>query len=231
MSSGYDEEDYLMLSGIQHMAFCERQWALIHIEQVWAENVSTLEGRHLHERADDRFEDETRNDIRVVRAMPLVSQSLGLRGVADVVEFHKVDGAQGNTAVQLPHKKGWWRPYPVEYKRGRPKADDRDAVQLCAQAIALEEMFSLSIESGFLFYCQTRRRQPVSFDEPLRSRVHDLVIKMHQLMAEGKTPRAQKGKHCSLCSLREMCQPNLTIQHRSVKEYLARMVDPEVKDS
>lgn len=225
----YQEEDFLLLSGIQHMAFCERQWALIHIEQAWAENVRTIEGKHLHERTDDPFEDETRNDIRVVRAMPLVSHKLGLRGVADVVEFYRVEALEGIT-LRLNKRKGSWRPYPVEYKRGRPKPDDRDAVQLCAQAIALEEMLKVSIDSGYLFYGQTRRRETIVINQSLRARVEELSAKMHKMMSEGITPKAQKGKHCTLCSLIEICQPNLTSRKDSVKEYLARMVDSEVKD-
>lgn len=226
----YSEDDLLMLSGIQHMAFCERQWALIHLEQVWAENVRTIEGKHLHERTDDPFEDETRKDIRVVRAMPVVSHSIGLRGVADVVEFQRTENEQEGITVKIKGRKGWWRPYPVEYKRGRPKPDDRDAVQLCAQAIALEEMLRISIDAGFLYYGQTRHREQIFFNQVLRTRVGDLSQKMHRMFSEGKTPKAQKGKHCSLCSLKEICQPNLTIRHRSVREYLAQMVDAEVKD-
>lgn len=231
MISRYQEEDFLMLSGIQHIAFCERQWALIHLEQAWAENVRTVEGKHLHERTDDPFEDETRKDIRVVRAMPLVSYNLGLCGVADVVEFHRVEDELKGLTVRLKKRKGWWRPYPVEYKRGRAKPDDRDAVQLCAQAIALEEMLDVSIDTGCLFYGQTRRRETIVFDQSLRLRVEELSEKMHRMMFEGTTPKAQKGKHCSLCSLIELCQPNLTSRKHSVKDYMARMIDSEVKES
>ncbi|CEO90384.1 CRISPR-associated exonuclease, Cas4 family [Syntrophaceticus schinkii] len=230
MERFYSDEDYLLLSGIQHMAFCERQWALIHIEQAWAENVRTIEGKYLHERADDSFEDETRKDIRVVRAMPLLSHKLGFRGVADVVEFHRIEEVSEGVAIRLKSRKGWWRPYPVEYKRGRPKRDDRDAVQLCAQAMALEEMLTVAIDSGFLYYGQIRRREHIVFDKALRDRVDELSKKMHEMMDKGKTPKAAKGKHCSLCSLKEICQPKLTIRHRSVEKYLARMVDLGVKD-
>ncbi|KUO96482.1 CRISPR-associated protein Cas4 [Ferroacidibacillus organovorans] len=149
MSDFVEEDDYLLLSGVQHMAFCERQWALIHIEQLWAENARTLEGKYLHARADDTFADETRKDLRVVRAMPIVSRSLGIRGVADVVEFHKVEAGHDDISVRLNNRMGWWQPFPIEYKRGQPKPDDRDAVQLCAQAMALEEMLDISIASGF----------------------------------------------------------------------------------
>ena len=230
MDKIYSDEDYLFLSGIQHMAFCERQWALIHIEQAWAENVRTIEGKHLHERTDDPFADETRKDIRVVRAMPIVSNKLGFRGIADVVEFHRTGEELEGVAVRLKNRKGWWRPYPVEYKRGRPKSDDRDAVQLCAQAISLEEMFNVEIDLGFLYYGQTRHRENIYINKTLRERVEELSKKMHEMMAMGKTPKAQKGKHCSLCSLKEICQPELTIRQRSVQEYLERMVDLEVND-
>lgn len=223
----YKEEDFLLLSGIQHMAFCERQWALIHIEQAWAESVLTVEGKHIHERTDNPFEDETRKDLRVVRAMPVVSEKLGLRGVADVVEFYKVGDSIEGITVRLKDRKGWWCPCPVEYKRGRPKPDDRDTVQLCAQAIALEEMMRVTIASGFLYYAQTKHRTEIVFDQKLRDRVQDLADKMHRVFSEGKTPKAQTGKHCSLCSLKEICQPDLTLHHRSVQKYLARMSDLE----
>ncbi|XFO65529.1 hypothetical protein SPSIL_016580 [Sporomusa silvacetica DSM 10669] len=217
-----------MLSGIQHMAFCERQWALIHIEQVWAENVRTVEGQNLHERADDPFADESRKTLRIIRSMPLVSHKLGLRGIADVVEFHQSkDFTEGETC-QLQGRKGWWRPLPVEYKRGRPKPDDRDAVQLCAQAMALEEMMQVSIASGCIFYGETKHRETVAFDMRLRQYTAELAARMQQLVREGKTPRAKRGKRCSQCSLIEKCQPYWMLRHRSVENYLERMCSMEV---
>lgn len=219
----YSEDDFLLLSGIQHMAFCERQWALIHIEQVWSENVRTVEGKHFHERTDDPFEDESRKTLRVVRAMPLISYNLGLRGVADVVEFYQSQKNDAGKVCRLEDRHGWWYPVPVEYKRGHPKRDDRDAVQLCAQAMALEEMMRVSISSGFLFYGQTKHRESIVLDDNLRQHTVALTQRMHQLFQEGVTPKAKKGKHCSKCSLVELCQPNWMLQHRSVQDYLARM--------
>ena len=226
----YSDEDYLLLSGIQHMAFCERQWALIHIEQSWAENVQTLEGKYLHERTDDPFVDESRKDIRIVRAMPIVSKRLGLRGVADVVEFHRVKTFSEGATIGLKKRKGWWKPYPVEYKRGKPKSDDRDEVQLCAQAFALEEMLEVQIDMGFLYYGQTRHRVEVIFSKGLRSRVEELALKMYTMFFEGKTPKGKVGKHCSLCSLSEICQPKLSYPKQPVKKYIERMVALGVKD-
>jgi CRISPR-associated exonuclease Cas4 len=226
----YSDDDLLLLSGIQHMAFCERQWALIHLEQIWSENVRTIEGKHLHERTDDPFEDESRKTLRIVRAMPLVSRKLGLRGVADVVEFHQSKKLIEGETCLLGDREGWWRPVPVEYKRGRPKPDDRDAVQLCAQAMALEEMLQVMIHSGFLFYGQTKHRERVVLDTALRQHTVDLAERMHQLIREGKTPRAQKGKRCSQCSLVEQCQPKWMLRHRSIKSYLERMYCMEDDD-
>ncbi|MDF9408143.1 CRISPR-associated protein Cas4 [Pelotomaculum isophthalicicum JI] len=226
----YSDEDFLLLSGIQHMAFCERQWALIHLEQIWAENVRTVEGKQLHDRADDPFKDESRKKLRVVRSMPIISHALGLRGIADVVEFHQSKiNIEGETC-HLENREGWWRPVPIEYKRGRPKPDDRDAVQLCAQAMALEEMLQVSISSGFLFYGKTKHRELVTLDLRLRQHTIELSIRMHQLAREGLTPKAQKGKHCSQCSLTEYCQPYWMLRHRPVEDYLSRMCRVEVDD-
>lgn len=223
MIGSLQEDDFLLLSGIQHMAFCERQWALIHIEQVWAENVRTIEGKHLHERVDDPFADESRKDVRIVRSMPLVSRTLGLRGVADVVEFHRSEQGSAGVNCRLKDRAGWWRPVPVEYKRGKPKMDDRDAVQLCAQAMALEEMMQVNVESAYLFYGETRHRQEIAIDKRLRQYTEELAGRMHQFVREGKTPKAQKGKRCSQCSLIEECQPHWMLRHRPVDKYLARM--------
>lgn len=221
------EEDFLLLSGIQHMAFCERQWALIHLEQIWSENVRTIEGKHLHERVDDPFLDESRKTVRTVRSMPVVSRDLGLRGVADVIEFKKDEEFTAGITCRLKDRDGWWRPIPVEYKRGKPKPDDRDAVQLCAQAVALEEMLQVSIVEGFLFYGQTKRREAIQFDQRLRQYTTTMAMRMHQLVADKKTPKAQKGRRCAQCSLIEDCQPAWMIRHRPVKKYLARMCSLE----
>ena len=217
------DDDLLLLSGIQHMAFCERQWALIHIEQVWAENVRTVEGKHLHERADDPFFDETRKSLRVVRSMPVISQRLGLRGIADVVEFSRNDTFVDGQTCRLDDRAGWWKPVPIEYKRGKPKPDDRDAVQVCAQAMALEEMMNVEIREGFLFYGQIKRREAVALDEKLRSHTVELAVKMHEYTRKNITPKAPQGRRCSLCSLVEHCQPQLMLKHRSVAKYLEAM--------
>lgn len=216
-----------LLSGIQHYAFCPRQWALIHLEQIWMENVRTIEGKQLHERVDDPFFDESRKGVRVVRALPLSCYRLGFRGVADVVEFHLAETEIVGQSCRLDGRDGWWVPIPIEYKRGNPKPDDRDAVQLCAQAIAIEEMMQITVSKGYLFYGQSRRREEVSFNETLRKHVESICQDMHQLMLSGVTPKARKGCRCRLCSLINYCKPDLTIKHRSVKAYLEKAVQGE----
>ncbi len=222
-----DDDNMLLLSGIQHYAFCPRQWALIHLEQIWLDNVRTVEGKLLHERADDPFSDETRKGVRVVRALPLSCKSLGFRGIADVVEFHLVDTLLLGKSCRLFGREGWWVPIPIEYKRGNPKPDDRDAVQLCAQAMALEEMMNLSIPTGYLFYGERRRREKVNFDGALRQHVESICQEMHQLMASGVTPKAQRGHRCRLCSLVNYCQPKWTIKHRNIKTYIDEAIQGE----
>ncbi|TMV08120.1 CRISPR-associated protein Cas4 [Paenibacillus thermoaerophilus] len=214
----FAEDDLLLISGIQHYAFCPRQWGLIHIEQQWAENVLTFEGRQMHRRADDPYFSETRGDVLVSRAMPLVSYRLGLYGVADVVEFHAVIDPDEKNKVKLKGRRGWWIPYPVEYKRGNRKPDDCDEVQLCAQAMALEEMLNVRVEEGALFYGERERRVPVRFDSVLRERVHRLAEDMHRHFAGGRTAEAVYEPKCTRCSLEALCQPKSN--SRSASRYL-----------
>lgn len=218
MVNAYQEDNLLMLSGIQHFAFCRRQWALIHIEQQWQENLLTFSGRDMHERADDPFCSESRGDLLVTRSMPLVSYTLGLYGVADVVEFHRDEAG-----VVLEGRKGRWRPRPVEYKYGQPKPDDRDRVQLCAQGICLEEMFGIEITAGDLFYGRTRRREPVVFGKDLRERVREMAAGMHELFERGTTPAAQYTPACKSCSLVEACLPK-SPKGSSARRYLEEAI-------
>lgn len=189
----YTEDDLIQLSSLQHFMYCERQCALIHIEQAWSENLFTAEGRIMHDKADsNKF--ESRGNVRIDYSVPLRSLRLGLIGKADVVEFHK----QGDK----------WIPFPVEYKRGKPKMDDCDKVQLCAQAICLEEMLNVEIPEGALFYGQTHHRHDVIFDKALRSETEDAAKKVHELIESGITPKAEYSKKCKKCSLVELCLPN-----------------------
>ncbi len=217
----YPEEEYLQLSGLQHFAFCRRQWALIHIEQLWVEDFRTADGRIFHHRAHDGSQREKRGDLIVSRSMAVHSSGLGISGSCDVVEFHRGDGG-----VPLAGQEGLWLPYPVEYKRGAPKDVDADRLQLCAQAMCLEEMLCCEIPEGALFYGETRRRENVAFTDALRNQVRDLLAQMHDLYRRGHTPKVRPTKSCSACSLRELCLPKLR-RKRSVGAYLqAHMEEP-----
>lgn len=202
----YTEDQLLPLSALQHLRFCDRQCALIHIEQVWAENRFTVEGRNLHDHVHERSR-ESRGAIRTETGLALRSLELGLAGVADVVEFHRQDDKS-------------WLPYPVEYKRGKPKKDESDRVQLCAQALCLEEMLDVAIPEGALFYGKTRRRKQVAFDTPLRDLTAETARRLHDLIDGGVTPPSLDSPKCSHCSLQDLCMP--TVGKHSVTRYLER---------
>jgi len=218
----YSDDDLLMLSGIQHMAFCERQWALIHVEQQWAENVKTTEGHHLHERVDDPLESDKRGRVITYRAFPLISRQLGVTGRADVVELIYSD-----EGVLIDGYEGKWLLHPVEYKRGKQKPDERDAVQVCAQAICLEEMFNTKVLRGSLFYAETRRRVIVEFTPELRQSVFELALRMHELFDNGITPLPLYKSHCKSCSLIDICLPLSMSGKRSASEYLRNELETE----
>lgn len=213
----YAESDLLPISALQHLAFCERQCALIHLEAAWAENVFTAEGRLLHEKVDKQGDFEMQDGVRIVRGLPLKSLRLGLAGKADVVEFHPV---ADNGAV-LAGISGRWQPFPVEYKRGKPKRDRRDEVQLCAQALCLEEMLVVRIPAGALFYGRPRRRYLVEFDAALRTETESLAERLRALIVAGITPRAVREPKCDNCSLLDICLPEANAPKRSAKRYLA----------
>lgn len=301
----FQDDELLMISGLQHLAFCERQCALIHIDEVWAENRFTAEGRALHEKAHEP-KSEYRRGVRTARALRLCNRQLGLTGVADVVEFHRIDmddleedrapapapdrffdpedasdladgdedifgelfseedhtgppGAEledafvpvcdtpcpprrlvaepanderpGPAAIRLKGARGWWRVFPVEYKRGSAKPDERDAVQLCAQALCLEEMLDCAIAEGAIFYGQSRKRQAVALDETLRQTTGDLIIRLRALMAAGSLPPPTTDrKRCAGCSLFDHCMPDSPKQPGKVARYLRKSLDAILKE-
>jgi CRISPR-associated exonuclease Cas4 len=198
------DDDALPISGLQHLAFCPRQWALIHLEQVWVENLRTAEGRQLHDRADLPGESR-RARVRTVRGMSLRSERLHLTGRADIVEFRP-------------------EPYPVEYKRGRSKPDDCDRVQLCAQALCLEEMLDTAIACGAIFYGNPRRRQEIVFTPELRARTEELAATMHRLYLSRQTPPAEPGAYCSSCSLVDVCLPQATVHPDGAARWVAQQI-------
>ena len=219
MIPNYTDEDLLLLSGIQHFAFCPRQWALIHIEKQWSENLRTVEGKQLHERVDNPDFFEARGGILTARSVPLSSYSLGFYGISDIVEFYAVD----ENGVALKGRKGKWSPVPVEYKRGSPKKDIIDEVQLCTQAICLEEMLSTHIDYGYIFYGETKHRSKVLFEDELRNQVVKFSEQMHDLFYKQCTPKATKrDKSCKACSLVDVCIPELGAKQASVGNYIKK---------
>jgi len=212
----YSDDDLLMLSGIQHFAFCERQWALIHVEQQWAENVKTTEGHHLHERVDDPFNSDKRGDTLTFRSFPLISRELGFTGRSDVVELKR----RVQDGVEITGYQGKWVLHPVEYKRGKQKPDDCDIVQVCAQAMCLEEMYNTKIDSGSLYYAEVRRRTIIDFDDQVKKRVIQLSERMHELFDSGKTPSPVYKSYCKSCSLIDICLPQRMANSFSVSDYL-----------
>lgn len=217
-SEYYAEEDLLMISALQHLLFCPRQCALIHVEQQWTENRYTAEGRIMHERVDEAGK-ESRGRICTVFGLPLRSLRLGLSGRADAVEYHR----QGDDSGATP----FWQPFPVEYKRGKPKKNDSDLVQLCAQAICLEEMLACAVPEGAIYYGKPRRRMAVLFDDVLRKKTTDTARQLHKLLRSGRTPQARYEKKCDSCSLLSLCMPKVTGARRSVRGYMAKALDLE----
>lgn len=234
----YTEDDLLPISGLQHLAFCERQWGLIYLENAWEENRLTMEGKLLHERAHEA-ETEVRGDLRIARALRVHSFRLGLVGQIDVLEFHRENqddeapppmAAAGRLAVRLEKATGWWRPFPVEYKRGRPKTGVCDEVQLCAQMLCLEEMLDVSIARGAFFYGQPRKRQEVNFEPGLRRITESYASRMHALFRAGKTPSAKYENKCNSCSLLHVCEPKTVQPTHSARRYLQRAFLPDEAD-
>ncbi len=218
----YAENELLPLSGVQHTVFCERQAALIHVEQVWADNASTIDGRHrhrgVHQEAPRR---ERRGDLLIVRGLALRSLELGLSGIADVVEFHRVDSG----GAVMPGARGLWQPYPVEYKRGRRKRHRADEVQLCAQAWCLGEMLGVAVPEGALFYGKEQRRMELRFDSELRELTLEAARRFRELVETGFTPPARKEKKCDTCSLVGLCMPEAMTRRRSARRYLSASLE------
>lgn len=221
----FSEDDLQPISALQHLEFCERQWGLIHLELVWQENRLTAEGRVLHERSDSS-EYETRHGVRTARSLQIQSLRLGLTGRADVVEFHLVEpvvadeASPGQRQFGLPP--GNWIAYPIEFKRGRPKRDRCDEVQLCAQAMCLEEMLGVSVPSGAFYYGQTRHRLEIDLTPELRSHTEGLATRLHELFAARATPTPRHSPKCENCSLNDRCLPLALGRKRRTSDYLLR---------
>ena len=222
----FPESDLRPISALQHLAYCERQCCLIHIEQAWAENRLTAEGRILHRHVHEQ-ESESRGDVYIVRGLKLRSLEHGLSGVADVVEFHRVE----SHGISLPGKRGQWKPFPVEYKRGKPKANRCDEIQLCAQALCLEEMLGFpAIRAGALYYGSQHRRVDVFLDEQLRITTKEIAAKLHTLLSSNVTPEAVYNKKCDNCSLLDICMPKTGKKKGKIDAYITAAIDDDEID-
>ena len=226
----FTEDELIPISTLQHMVFCSRQAGLILIERIWDENVLTVEGHDLHERAHTD-EADMRNDVYTVRGLRIRSLRLGLVGMTDVVEFHHVN-AQGksNLASALPGRTGLWRPFIIEYKRGAPKIDHCDEVQICAQAICLEEMLNVSIKESSFFYGKLRHRHSVILSKELRQETEETAGKLHDMLSSGKTPAPVYTKKCRNCSLIDQCLPKAATPRQSVQTYLQKAINSAGKE-
>lgn len=222
----YTEDELLPISALQHLAFCERQWGLIHLEGIWEENRLTVEGHHLHERAHEDGT-QSRRDLRIARGLALRSLRLGLTGKADVVEFHRMETDDSEYGVPLDDADGFWKPLIVEYKRGKPKIGQEDKVQICAQALCLEEMLAITLVEGCIFYGRPRRRYEVLFDEELRQQAESLAMRLHELTDAGKTLAAEYSKKCERCSLINSCLPKIAGKKGNVEKYLMKAIADE----
>lgn len=219
----YKEEDYLQISGLQHFCFCRRQWALIHIEQLWAENLRTVEGNILHEKAHDDSARERRGSLLITRDMRVFSPTLGISGNCDIVEFRS-----DPHGVAIHGQEGLWQPYPVEYKHGSPREiDHANELQLCAQAMCLEEMLCCTIPEGALYFGETRHRQKILLTEVLRQEVRDDLLEMHRLFDRQYTPKVRPTRSCNACSLKDLCIPKL-MKHKPVQSYLATHLEDDL---
>ena len=222
-----EDNEYLLISGLQHFSFCRRQWALIHIEQQWVENGLTAEGRIIHKRVHDASSVDIRNGIITMRDMSVKSDRLGICGCCDAVEFFPSDNG-----ITLHGRQGQWGICPIEYKHGHQKSEDCDRLQVTAQAMCLEEMFSCRINEGAIFYHETRKKEKFCLSDELRETVRLSFEEMSSMFKRGYTPTVKKHKGCSSCSLKDICLPALQREKGfvSVTEYLRRALDGEGKE-
>lgn len=217
----YSEDEYLMLSGIQHYVFCRRQWALIHIEQQWEENYRTVDGNIMHKNAHNAGFHEKRGELLTTRGMAVSSPYLGISGECDVVEFRK-----NESGIELAGRKGKFSVIPVEYKRGVPKVDKSDKMQLAAQAMCLEDMLCCEMPAGYLYYGETKHRLKVEIDDVLRGETKQIVCEMHDLFKKGYTPKVRRTKACNACSLKHICLP-VICGKKSAVEYMHMRLSEE----
>lgn len=224
----WEDDEYISISALQHFVFCERQVALIYIERAWDDNPYTVEGQHIHAIADSQTV-EVRGNVRIARGLYLKSSRLGIFGKADIVEFHKQNESSddsigdSNDGISLEGAEGFWLPFPIEYKRGRRRHVEGNEVQVCAQALCLEEMLGTTISSGAIYYGKSGRRQLISIDKGLREKTEAAIVDLRKLLNDSLTPSAFYSKKCESCSLIDTCLPKTMSVKRSVERYLSNI--------
>lgn len=214
----YSEDEYLLLSGIQHFVFCRRQWALIHIEQQWDENIHTTDGNIMHRNVHDNSFNEKRGNVIIARSMAVSSSRIGLSGECDVVEFHRDENG-----IEIFGRDGKYKVVPIEYKRGKPKANESDIMQLAAQAMCLEDMLCCDISVGYLFYGETKKRLKVEITDDLRTRTKNIIADMHNMYKRRHTPKVKRTKACNACSLKNICLP-VMCKAKKASDYIKDMI-------
>lgn len=214
----FNEEDFLQISGIQHFSFCRRQWALIHIENQWCENFHTVKGNIIHEKAHDKFFRQSRKNIITIRGMPIFSRKLGITGECDVVELQRDENG-----IKINNLDGAYKVVPIEYKKGRPKENYCDKLQICAQTLCLEEIFCCEIKEAYIYYAEIKHRQKVFIDDELRDILKSTLKEMHDIYNRRYTPKVKRSKHCNNCSLKDLCLPKIC-NNNSVENYIESFV-------
>ena len=213
----FPDDQLISISSLQHMQFCPRQWGLIHLEQFWADNSLTAMGNAMHEKVHTS-DSESRGDIKIARGLRIPNLQYGITGQTDAVEYHR--SVLKDNAIELPNSADYWKPFPIEYKRGKPKSDDSDKVQLCAQVLCLEEMYHINIPNAAFFYGQIKKRLIVEIDHEIRSKTIALISQLHELIRAGKTPKGEFSKKCKSCSLIETCMPKSTNISKQINRYI-----------
>lgn len=221
-----NRDEYLMLSGIQHYYFCKRQWALIHLEQVWSDNILTFGGNNMHEKVDDPYLKESRGKYFISRSLPVYSDLLKLYGICDVVEFVNTK----ENGIKIKNRKGYYNLVPIEYKYGKEKQSSVDIVQLVAQAICLEEMFKCQIDIGYLYYGRTKSRVEVKITKEMRDDVINISKSMWEVFSSFKIPKAEYKTHCRKCSLYNLCEPKLNTSLKDIDKYFEKCGDLKEED-
>ncbi len=207
----------LQINGIQHFCYCKRQWALIEIEQAWRESADTMIGKILHKNADNPFYEEARGNLLITRAVPIGSEKLQLTGIIDVLEFHRV-----SSGISLPKYAGKWMPLVVEYKKGHPKCDLSDKLQIAGQVLCIEECYRVRISKSALYYKSVNKRIVVNIDEKLRHALMTTVKEMHHMFDKGMIPKSDFVAKCKRCSLLDVCNPYHKKQMRSIRGFIEK---------